>query len=97
MPLPNYPLDIYYFCICSWKRLKKAVGDPVCSRGEKKANSLLGLTRKGTENKTNNIAVPLYRAMALPCPRLVTVSLKGYCRVGENIEEGNHQGPGAPF
>ena len=37
-----------------------------CAAAMKKANSMLGIIKKGTENKTANLLVPLYKMLVRP-------------------------------
>lgn len=71
---------------------------PPCVAAVKKANSVLGIIRKGTKNKTASLIRPLYSSLARPhleyCVKFWLLHFrKGYCRVrkrkGKKKDQGN--------
>lgn len=68
----------------------------------KVVNSVLGIFRKGTENKTANTLMPLYTSMVqlhlkywvlyFTVSSYLLLKNKRYCRAGESTEEGNTDG-----
>ena len=71
-----------------------------CAAAVKKANSMLGIIRKGTENKTASIMLPLQKSMVRPhledCVQFWSTHLKkGYYGAGKSVEKGNSDDPGA--
>ncbi|CAM4645910.1 unnamed protein product [Lepidochelys kempii] len=64
-----------------------------CAVAVKKANRMLGIIKKGIENKLENILLPLYKSMVLPhlecCIQMWSPSQKRYTGISKGSEKGN--------
>ncbi|CAM4625917.1 unnamed protein product [Caretta caretta] len=61
-----------------------------CAAAVKKANGTLGIIKKGIENKTENILLPLYKSMVRPhLEYCVLISKKRYTGIRKGSEKGN--------
>lgn len=84
--LPGFKLD----AITQGRDLGIIIENPLemsvqCAVAAKKANLVLGITRKGTENKMESIIMPSYKSilhlhLKNSVRNLMVRSLKGYCR-----------------